>query len=233
MSSQFFLDESAVGSNRAEVTAPRLAELNAYVPISVITDLSEATLSNYKCIVATNLLLEEQVRINTFTHERDIGFIAADNRGLFGQLFVDFGSSFTIIDQTGEEPHTGIVSDIEADGTVTMLDDNRHGLEDGDYVKFTEVEGMPKLNDGNPHKIEVLGPYAFRINIDESYGKYVKNGLYTQVKVPKEIHFELLSSQLANPEYIISDYAKFDRPPQLHLGFQALQACLLYTSRCV
>lgn len=224
LSSQFFLDESAVGSNRAEVTAPRLAELNAYVPISVITDLSEATLSNYKCIVATNLLLEEQVRINTFTHERDIGFIAADNRGLFGQLFVDFGSSFTIIDQTGEEPHTGIVSDIEADGTVTMLDDNRHGLEDGDYVKFTEVEGMPKLNDGNPHKIEVLGPYAFRINIDESYGKYVKNGLYTQVKVPKEIHFELLSSQLANPEYIISDYAKFDRPPQLHLGFQALQA---------
>ncbi|ODV79313.1 putative ubiquitin-activating enzyme [Suhomyces tanzawaensis NRRL Y-17324] len=225
LSSQFFLDSKAdLGKTRAEASAPKLKELNSYVPISVLDSLELDTLAQFKCIVSTDISLEEQVRINNFTHERNIGYIHADIRGLFGSLFVDFGEKFTIIDQTGEEPLTGIVSDIEPNGTVTMLDDNRHGLEDGDYVKFTEVEGMPKLNDGNPHKIEVLGPYAYKINIDESYGTYVKGGLYTQVKVPKEISFEPLVKQLANPEYVISDFGKFDRPPQLHLGFQALHA---------
>ena len=30
------------------------------------------------------------------------------------------------------------------------------------------------------------------------------------------------SDSLADPEFIISDFAKFDRPAQLHLAFQAL-----------
>ena len=49
-------------------------------------------------------------------------------------------------------------------------------------------------------------------------------GLYTQVKVPKDLSFEPLTKQLAAPEYLISDFAKFDKPAQLHLGFQALHA---------
>lgn len=35
LSAQFFLKESDVGQGRAEVTAPRLAELNQYVPVTV------------------------------------------------------------------------------------------------------------------------------------------------------------------------------------------------------
>ncbi|ODV68455.1 ubiquitin-activating enzyme E1 1 [Hyphopichia burtonii NRRL Y-1933] len=224
LSTQFFLSKSDIGKSTADVSAEKLKELNQYVPISVIGDLNESTLAKFKCIVTTNVSLEEQVKINTFTHKNDIGFINADIRGLFGQLFVDFGENFTVIDQTGEEPLTGIVSDIEKDGSVTMLDDNRHGLQDGDYVKFSEVQGMPKLNDGSPHKIEVLGPYAFKIQIDESYGEYIKGGLYQQVKMPAILKFEPLVKQLANPEYVISDFAKFDKPPQYHLGFQGLHA---------
>lgn len=225
LSSQFFLSAGDVGvTTRAEALVKKLAELNSYVPISVVSDISDAALGAYKCVVATGLGLEEQVRINTYTHAHDIGFIHADVRGLFGQLFVDFGPKFTVVDQTGEEPHVGIVSDIEVNGTVTMLDDNRHGLEDGDYVRFSEVQGMPKLNDGSPHKIEVLGPYAFKIQLDLLYGQYVRGGLYHQVKVPKALHFQPLTEQLATPEYVISDFAKFDRPPQYHLGFQALHA---------
>lgn len=224
LGSQFFLSQDDIGKSRAESSAAKLTELNQYVPISVVSELSEATLKLFKCIVSTNVSLEEQVQLDTLAHENSIGYIHADIRGLFGQLFVDFGKGFTIIDQTGEEPLSGIVSDVEKDGTVTMLDDNRHGLQDGDYVKFSEIEGMPKLNDGTPHKVEVLGPYAFKIKIDESYGTYVKGGLYQQVKIPKSIDFEPLSKQLKTPEFLISDFAKFDRPPQLHLGFQALHA---------
>jgi hypothetical protein len=35
---QFFLREEDIGKNRAEVTTPRLAELNTYVPVSQSTE---------------------------------------------------------------------------------------------------------------------------------------------------------------------------------------------------
>ena len=40
--------------------------------------------------------------------------------------------------------------------------------------------------------------------------------------MPKFIDFQSLEEQLKNPELLISDYAKFDRPLQLHIGIQAL-----------
>ena len=35
------------------------------------------------------------------------------------------------------------------------MDESRHGLEDGDYVTFSEVQGMTELNGCKPIKIEV------------------------------------------------------------------------------
>jgi ubiquitin-activating enzyme E1 len=43
------------------------------------------------------------------------------------------------------------------------------------------------------------------------------------VKKPKIVNFKSLAEQLAEPDFVYSDYAKFDRPMQLHVGFQAVQ----------
>lgn len=67
-----------------------------------------------------------------------------------------------------------------------------------------------------------LGPYTFSIGDVSQYGTYLRGGLFTQVKRPKIINFQSQTEQLAKPEFLISDYAKFDRPLQLHVGFQAL-----------
>lgn len=40
---------------------------------------------------------------------------------------------------------------------MTCLDETRHGLEDGDFVTFTEVKGMDGLNNSAPRKVKVLG----------------------------------------------------------------------------
>lgn len=40
---------------------------------------------------------------------------------------------------------------------VTCLDEARHGFESGDYVTFTEVQGMTELNGCQPVEIKVLG----------------------------------------------------------------------------
>lgn len=228
LSSQFFLHSEDVGKPRAQVTAPRLAELNSYVPVSLhesqslTDDLSQ--LKKYQVVVLTNTPLKEQLQIADFCHQNGIYVVVADTFGLFGYIFTDFGKNFIIGDATGENPISGIIADIDDSGLVSALDETRHGLEDGDYVEFAEVKGMDGLNGTKPRKITVKGPYSFSIGDVSGLGKYQGGGLFAQVKMPKTLDFEPLSEQLRKPELMISDFAKFDRPQQLHLGIQALHA---------
>ena len=228
LSSQFFLHQEDVGKPRAEVTAPRVAELNAYTPVSVhpskslVSDLGQ--LRNYQVVVLTGTPLKEQIIIADFCHANGIFVVITDIFGLFGSIFTDFGDEFACADPTGENPLSGIVAGIDSEGLVSALDETRHGLEDGDYVTFTEVQGMEGLNGSEPRKVTVKGPYTFSIGDVSGLGQYKRGGLYTQVKMPKVLKFQTLSKQLQQPEALISDYAKFERPQQLHIGFQALHA---------
>ena len=161
LSSQFFLHPEDVGKPRAEVTAPRVAELNTYTPVSVYSsksltsDLSQ--LEQYQVVVLTATPLKDQVTISEYCHQHGIYVIIADTFGLFGSIFTDFGKNFTVVDATGETVVSGIVADIDTDGLVSALDETRHGLEDGDFVTFSEVQGMEGLNNAEPRKVTVKG----------------------------------------------------------------------------
>ncbi|PLN82093.1 ubiquitin-activating enzyme E1 [Aspergillus taichungensis] len=226
LSSQFFLQPEDVGKPRAEVTAPRVAELNSYVPVTVhegnniAEDLEQ--LKRYQAIVLTLTPLKEQLAIAEFCHKNGIYVTVTDTFGLFGYLFNDFGKNFTVGDATGEEAVSGIVAGIDDTGLVSALDETRHGLEDGDFVTFSEIKGMEGLNDSAPRKITVKGPYTFSIGDVSGLGTYQSGGLFTQVKMPKFVDFQSLGEQLKTPEFVVSDFAKFDRPQQLHIGVQAL-----------
>jgi ubiquitin-activating enzyme E1 len=172
--------------------------------------------------VLTNTPLKDQLTIAEYCHDKGIYIVIADTFGLFGSIFTDFGKKFTCIDPTGEDPVSGIIAGIDEEGLVTAHDETRHGFEDGDYVTFSEIQGMEALNDAAPRKITVKGPYTFSIGDVSGLGQYKRGGLYTQAKMPKFIDFQPLSEQLKKPELLISDFAKFDRPQQLHVGFQAL-----------
>ncbi|KAK0641564.1 hypothetical protein B0T16DRAFT_431304 [Cercophora newfieldiana] len=228
LSSQFFLHVEDVGRPRDQVTAPRVAELNAYTPVHIheSANLGEnlSQFDKYQVVVLTNTPLHLQVAIGDYCHEKGIYVVIADTFGLFGSIFCDFGEKFTVIDATGENPVNGIVAGIDEEGLVSALDETRHGLEDGDYVTFSEVEGMEKLNGCEPRKVTVKGPYTFSIGDVSGLGQYKRGGLYQQVKMPKFVEFKSISAALKDPEFVISDFAKFDRPQQLHIGFQALNA---------
>lgn len=163
LSSQFFLHPDDVGQSRAEVTMPRVAELNAYTPVKIhpakilTEDLS--LLRSYQVVVLTATSLKDQLIISDYCHANKIFLVITDIFGLFGSIFTDFGESFTITDATGENPISGIVSNIDTDGLVTALDETRHGLEDGDFVTFSEVQGMDGLNGVAPRKVTVKGNY--------------------------------------------------------------------------
>lgn len=160
------------------------------------------------------------------SHQPSIAFIKAEVRGLFGSVFCDFGPEFTVVDVDGEEPHTGIIASISNDNPalVSCVDDERLEFQDGDLVVFSEVKGMPELSDGKPRKIKCARPYSFSLEEDTTnYGVYQKGGIVTQVKQSKVLHFKPLREALSDPgDFLLSDFSKFDRPPLLHLAFQAL-----------
>ncbi|OSX60314.1 hypothetical protein POSPLADRAFT_1066666 [Postia placenta MAD-698-R-SB12] len=229
LSSQFFLRAEDVGKPRADVAAARLAELNAYVPVRNLggqsgKEITVDMITGFQVVVLCGASLQKQLEINEWTHANGVHFIAAETRGLFGSVFNDFGPKFTVVDPTGEQPHTGMIVSVERDkdGLVTCLDETRHGLEDGDFVTFSEVQGMEELNGCEPRKISVKGPYTFTIGETSNLGEYKTGGIFTQVKMPRILEFKPLRESLKSPELFITDFAKFDRPATLHVGFQAL-----------
>ncbi|KAG7279855.1 hypothetical protein CRUP_016182 [Coryphaenoides rupestris] len=257
LSSQFYLREADLGSNRAEVSHPRLAELNSYVPVTAYTgSLYNDYLTQFEVVVLTNSSLEEQRQLGDYCHSKGIMLVIADTRGLFGQLFCDFGDDMLVFDTNGEQPLSAMISMItkagpsarparlpvcraqrnkrcdeclffspqDAAAVVTCLDEARHGFESGDYVTFTEVLGMTELNGCQPVEIKVLGPYTFSICDTTDFSDYVRGGIVSQVKMPKKISFKSLSTSMAEPEMLITDFAKYERPGQLHVGYQAIHA---------
>jgi len=227
LSAQFFLTEADVGQPRASVTLPRLAELNQYVPVKEIAgELTAELVGQFGIVVVTDTPLSKAISINEACRAAGARFIMCDTFGVFGSLFCDFGDAFVVHDTTGEEPLSAMIASVsqEAAGVVTVLDDSRHGLEDGDQVTFSEVVGMSELNGETTHSVKVLGPYTFTIEDTRGYGKYVRGGYMHQVKQKKTVAFKSLAQSLGSPEFLLSDFAKFDRPMQLHLGFQALHA---------
>ncbi|XP_059047630.1 ubiquitin-like modifier-activating enzyme 1 [Achroia grisella] len=225
LSSQFYLSEKTIGQNRALASCEQLSELNHYVPTTAHTGpLTEEFLSKFSVVVLTGASQAEQERVAAITHAKNIALIIADTRGLFSQVFCDFGPEFSVVDVTGENPVSAMVADIthEYEAVVTCLDDTRHGLEDGDYVTFSEIQGMTELNGCEARKIKVLGPYTFSIGDTTSFSKYERGGIVTQVKMPKKLHFKPLKESFKSPEFVITDFGKFDYPQQLHVAFAAL-----------
>lgn len=142
LSSQFYLSESVIGQNRAVASCGQLSELNHYVPTTAYTDqLTEEFLQKFRVVVLTDNNEAEQKRIADITRKYGIALIISLTRGLFGQIFCDFGPEFTVYDVNGANPLSAMIAGIskDTDGVVTCLDEARHGFEDGDFVTFTEV----------------------------------------------------------------------------------------------
>jgi len=228
LGAQFFLQASDVGKPRASVCAKRLAELNNYVEVRALEgEFSAAAVAKFSVVVVTSQVLSTALQVNAVCHAAGIPMVSADCLGIMGSIFCDFGDTFVVNDTSGEEPLTTLVSQIGKDeaGLVTTHDENRHGFEDGDFVTFTEVQGLEELNGCTPIQITVKGPYCFSIgDTSKLAGEYTGGGYAIQVKQPKTIAHKPLLQAIAEPQFLDSDFAKMDRPMQLHLLSQAISA---------
>lgn len=181
-----------------------------------------------------NATLDEAKRINAICHAQGIAFVSTEARGVFGSVFCDFGDEFVVADRDGEQPVSCMVSSISntTPPLVTVSDDARHQLETGDFVTFREIEGFPFLNECDARRVTVTGPFTFTLDVlnDADKARFESGapsagGYVTQVKQPLTVKFKSLADALAAPgEFLISDFAKLNRPELLHVAFQALDA---------
>lgn len=56
----------------------------------------------------------------------------------------------------------------------------------------------------------------------KEFNRYTEGGRARQVKVPRFVDFKSLPEELASPDLLIWDFAKFDQPAKLHSLWQAL-----------
>ena len=115
LASQFYLTEEDCGKNRAESCAAKLQELNPAVEVvTVMTkDVTEDVLLAHDVVVVCDSSLHSQQDCEKWDEilrkEKGKAFIKGDTKGVFGSVFCDFGDSFTVVDQDGEEPKTCII----------------------------------------------------------------------------------------------------------------------------
>ncbi len=226
LASQFYLTEADIGKNRAVVSAPKLAELNPYVHVSLLNGaLSTADLlNNYTVVVLIDLPLDKQIEVADFCHQHNIHVVIGDVRGVFGNVFCDFGRQFQVHDVNGEPISSSMIASVtmDAKALVSVLEDTRHNLETGDVVAFSEVAGMTELN-GRQCRVTVRDPFSFEIEVDSrEFTPYERGGYVNQVKQTVAVDFDSFSQSLRSPGEIQMDFVKFDHAAPLHLAFQAL-----------
>ncbi|CAF4884241.1 unnamed protein product [Rotaria sp. Silwood1] len=115
LSSQYYFSESDIGQNRAKVAVEKLSELNSYVHVKHSSDMINETFlttNKINVYVLTDAKLDQQILVGNYCHEHGIKLIIANTKGLFGQIFCDFGEKFEVLDTNGENPITQVITEI-------------------------------------------------------------------------------------------------------------------------
>ena len=205
LGSNFYLNEVDVGKKRRdEACIYQLSELNPYINLSIMKgDLFE-NLEKFNIIIITEIMQKDKLElINEKCRKKNIGFIYASILGLSGFVFDDFGTEHTILDYNGEECNPYLIESISNDGIVTINNSYsgfKFDLEDGNFVKFSDVRGIPELNDGKLRKIKIISNNSFKI-VGENFWKYPEynsGGIVEQVKIPRKMYHKSLKERFKN-----------------------------------
>lgn len=237
----FFLRSENVGMKQIDVILPRLTELNDYVTIrsTEASALNKETIaSEYDVVVCCNQSEPDAIKYNNYCRDAaaikdsSVPFISVNARGLSCSVFTDFGMGHTILDKDGENEFIGFVNGVvREDGklVICLLDDKLNEFQAGQYVSFSEVQGMTSLNDHGPYLISSTNRKSFTIEapLVEQGEVYTTGGITREVKLPKKVDYKTLEESLRQPlserGWNYADYSVMDHPPLIHLAYQAIE----------
>lgn len=230
--STFFLgDESDVGRSRADVAVAKLAEMNRFVNVGVVQDksVSEALIKAHHVVIFVDHHTTRLVQENEWARRNNVKFVACENRGLSGSIFVDGGDAHTIVDASGEDTVSCIVTAISKDGTILCHEDKKHDCEIGSQIFFTGIKSPSYLNsdhNGSSKElfsvVDVPGPFGLKIECAQLAScESIEPGTAAYLHTTKKgsvVKFLPLSESIACPNFnfIIDSDDKMCSGPQLH-----------------
>ena len=221
LSSQFFIADADVaqGRNRAQVSAPLLAELNPNVAVDWIggnLELNMAAMDACSLVILADAPLALQLKVNAYCRSRGIKFISGSVFGVFSWSFCDFGPTHEVHDRDGETVvEIKIVSvDPHSKGQlVKTLEGEAHELQEGDFVSF----------DGDNNVLgrveEVVKSDQFVVSSTDATGKHY---FLKQKQVEVIAHISLEES-MKRPAIVGSDFCKSLTAGSVFLGLWAVE----------
>ncbi|KAH6557154.1 hypothetical protein KP509_1Z131100 [Ceratopteris richardii] len=230
LGSNFCLRESDVGFNRAATVAGALHELRPSGDVHVVTEPSiEAVLSHYDVVAATVGTLPDLNRLNLLCRAARIPFIAARSIGLFSFVFADLGETYVFKDENIEQSFLLLVANITQDdpATVTIVEDQRLDLRNGDEVTFSGIKGMEGMDQAMTYTVTVTGTHTFSIPIDtRGFGRYISGGYIRKVTPVRSFNYLPLETSLSQPLFSAMDNPELSKQPHLHVALQAVDECI-------
>lgn len=212
LATNYFLNEQDIGRSKVITCIPRLSELNQNVKVSATDNLDGAL--DYSVVIVANSVLpfSQTIELNESVRGKGNSFIMCDTYGLFGSIFCDFGNSFTVTDQDGEELKEGLVILTNSnEGVVIVTTSEAHNLSTDDFVRFNTNE----LTESN--QIKYVSQTSFSI-----IGS-VKTGTtrFQQVKQSRTMVFKSLEESIKTPEFNYLDMCAPEKSQLIHALYQA------------
>ncbi|ADM11226.1 ubiquitin-activating enzyme E1 [Encephalitozoon intestinalis ATCC 50506] len=225
----FYLRREDIGKARDASVVEKFRSMNEYVDVSVASEVNN--FEGYDVVVVCNEGYGEQIKLNEMARKDKCMFVGCQVRGLFSQVFCDFGAEFICVDRTGEIPMSGMINDISEDGVMTVVDGQRHNLEDYDIIKITQCEEYEgkyfRVKVISPTQVMLQGVDGVRMFEEEAEFKAerfksVYGGDFEQQKKPSMISFKPLGRTIDEPRILGFNYEVEERNLVIHKCFVAL-----------
>ena len=226
LGSNFYVEESNIGSRRDEISLQKLSELNNLVKCDYLKgDNFEEYIKDYDLLIITEIMeLETLIKLNKICHANKKGFIYSLIFGLSFYCFVDF-CDHVINNLNNNEAKKYFIKDITKGKITTIAIDNEFedfALNEDDYVIFKEIKGINQLLDGKKRKVKNCEDNKFEIEEDSSnYEDYIRGGIVEEVVENIIINNKQFEEMINCPEQCESINQK-NKELNLHLAFLSL-----------
>lgn len=218
----FFFKKEDIGKRRDVTFLPHVKMLNPYVNVKIVNEIN----INYESIICVNKSIDYMIECNNKARENEGTFIGCQVKGLFSQVFCDFNDSFYVLDPTGETMSICNINDIDENGILTTVENERHNLEDGDVIKISENG----IYENEIFEVKVINPFKLQL-LDNKVKTVAQGGIFEQQKKAKTMSFLSLKESMINPSILDFDYEFPKKPRIIHNCFMTLNTFINEKSR--
>jgi len=188
---------SPINISRSEQLKPKIQELNQYVNIEVIDNKDK---------IDKNSILIFVNQLPDFIKEFDsCKMVVVFSKGCAGSVFVNAGTEHIVNDIMGENIEPVQIGSIDSVGKVLCAEHHSHNYQNGDFIKFTNLEGTNINIFDKEFKVKVISPTCFQlVDFQENKDFTFLNGTAIFIKKPITIHHKKFSEILTNPTFNFS-----------------------------